>query len=82
MGMREGKRRLVTFSAETEFRHMRIRLERFIEIRSRMALTRISDMYTVGVGICYCGSDMDAHNPYYDNHSPVEMRRDKDYYDG
>ena len=64
-------------TAEIE-RSLRVQL-RAISRMAQEATDRIFEMYTVGSGVCGCGASMEDH-PVWDDHSPVEMLRDKSYY--
>ena len=47
-----------------------------VEKMAQNSINRITEMHTVGTGVCHCGAEMRDH-PAWDNHGAVEMRRDK-----
>lgn len=65
---------------DQEFQHAMMRLTAGIDQRAKAAISRVYSMYTVGSGVCHCGNDINNHSEW-DNHAPVEMMRDKGFYD-
>lgn len=65
---------------EREFRLSLISQKTCIDVAAMLAVRRVDWMHAVGSGICGCGADVEGHS-VWDNHSPVEMPRDKGYYD-
>lgn len=67
----------MTFDLEQEIRWANIRVNMLIDMRAWQAKYRLDGMHAVGLDVCYCGSGMNDHQ--WEEHSPVEMMRDKSY---